>query len=284
MKLLVIIPVYNEAEFLLSCLESFENQIYDKITWVIVNDASTDKSPEIIQNFIKDKPNFQYLSLNHRSEHSPGAKVVRTFYSGLNTVDYSQYDAIAKLDADIILPPDYYKIMINTLKANSRVGMVGGLVYTKQNGVWAHEGVANKNHIRGAIKTYRRQCFEDIGGLRETLGWDNLDVLLSHMKGWEVRVIKDIWVKLLKPTAHVYKDTKAEKLGKYYYNIGLDYGLAFISSAKAAWIDKSVKNFFISYRTYIKMSVKKTKREITPEEIKFIRKFRWYETLQKIGL
>ncbi|WP_128331360.1 glycosyltransferase family A protein [Apibacter sp. HY039] len=284
MKLVVVVPVYNEAKFLRECLESFANQSYKNITWIIVNDASTDESPEIIQNFIQDKPEFLFVNLTHKSEHKPGAKVVRTFYKGLNSVNYKDFDVIAKLDADIILPPDYYETMITELENNPKIGMVGGLVYVEKNGIWNHETIASKNHIRGAVKTYRKECFEDIGGLRETLGWDNLDVLLSRMKGWDVKVVKNIWVKLLKPTAHVYKDTKALKLGKYFYNIGLDPALSFISCAKAAWNDRSVSNFFISYQSYISMVINKEERKITPDEISFIRKYRWKEVLNKFGI
>ncbi|MGM5629755.1 glycosyltransferase family A protein [Apibacter raozihei] len=284
MKLVVVVPVYNEAKFLRECLESFASQSYKNITWIIVNDASTDESPEIIQNFIQDKSEFLFVNLTHKSEHKPGAKVVRTFYKGLNSVNYKDFDVIAKLDADIILPPDYYETMITELENNPKIGMVGGLVYVEKNGIWNHETIASKNHIRGAVKTYRKECFEDIGGLRETLGWDNLDVLLSRMKGWDVKVVKNVWVKLLKPTAHVYNDTKALKLGKYFYNIGLDPALSFISCAKAAWNDRSVSNFFISYQSYISMVINKEERKITPDEISFIRKYRWKEVLNKFGI
>lgn len=284
MKLLVIIPVYNEEEYLEKCLNSFAAQTYKNIEWVVVNDASTDRSLAIIQSFIKDKPAFSLVNLTHKAEHEPGAKVVRTFYEGLKTKKLQDFDAIAKLDSDIILPADYYETMISELQRNHKIGMIGGLVYIEKNGNWIHEGVANKNHIRGAIKTYRKECFEAIGGLRETLGWDNLDVLLSRMQGWEVKVIQTIWVKLLKPTAYVYKKTKAEKRGKYFYNIGLDKKLAFISSAKASWKDRSLKNFFISFSTFLTMEKNKVPRKITPEEVSYIRKYRWNEMLKKLKL
>ena len=44
-----------------------------------------------------------------------------------------------------------------------------------------------------------------MNGLRPVLGWDNIDVMLAQMHGWDVITIKDIWVKHLRPTAYKYK-------------------------------------------------------------------------------
>jgi glycosyltransferase involved in cell wall biosynthesis len=284
LKVLVIIPAFNEGRHLKECLESFAQQTYQNIEFVVVNDASTDDTQSIVEDFIKNVPNFKLINLTNKPEHKPGAKVVRTFHAGLNSITPADYEVIAKFDADIILPPDYFEIMISELEKNPKIGIIGGLVYIEKNGKWIYENISGKNHVRGPIKTYRRECFEEIGGLRETLGWDNLDILLARMHGWETKVVADVWVKHLKPTAQVYKKSKAEKLGEYFYNIGLDKKLAFISSAKAAWKEKSLKNFIISYKAFLSSEKKKKERKISPEEIDFIRKYRWNEMRKKFRL
>jgi len=282
LKVLVVIPAFAEERHILKCLESFANQTYKDIHFIVVNDASTDATLSIIQKFIQNKPDFKLVNLEHKPEHMPGAKVVRTFYAGLHSENWKEFDVIAKLDADIILPPDYFEIMISHLEQNQQVGIIGGLVYIEKNGQWIYENISSKNHVRGPIKTYRRTCFEAIGGLRETLGWDNLDILLARMHGWEVQTVKNVWVKHLKPTAQVYKKSKAEKLGQYFYYIGLDKNLALISCFKASWKEKSLKNFLISYRTFLKMERQEMPRKISQEEITFIRKYRWNEMMKKL--
>ncbi len=283
MKVLVVIPVFNEAQHIEKCLESFASQIYKNIQWVLVNDSSTDNSQPIIEAFIRDKQNFKLINLSNQSEHIPGAKVVRTFYQGLNSENWQDFDIIVKLDADIILPPVYFEVMVSELEKNPKVGIIGGLVYIEKDGKWVYENISNKKHVRGPIKTYRKQCFEEMGGLRETLGWDNLDVLLAKMHGWETKVVSDILVKHLKPTAQVYKKTKAEKLGTYFYNIGLDRTLAFISCAKASKKDKSFRNFLVSYRTFLSLNRQKAERKLSKEEIAFIRNYRWKQLLNKFS-
>ena len=284
MKVLVVVPAFNEEKHILKCLESFANQTYKDIRFVVVNDASTDATLSIIQKFIQNKPDFKLVNLDHKSEHKPGAKVVRTFYAGLYSENWKEFDVIAKFDADIILPPDYFEIMVSHLEQNQQVGIIGGLVYIEKNGQWIYENISSKNHVRGPIKTYRRACFEAIGGLRETLGWDNLDILLARMHGWEVQTVQNVWVKHLKPTAQVYKKSKAEKLGQYFYYIGLNKMLALTSCFKASWKEKSLKNFLTSCRTFLKMEKQKMPRKISQEEMAFIRKYRWREMTKKLKL
>lgn len=281
MKILVVIPVFNESKHILKCLQSFYEQSYKNIDWILVNDSSTDNSKEIIEEFIKDKPTFRLINLINSSEHIPGAKVVKTFYAGLNSANWKQYDVLVKLDADIILPDNYFELIVNELHNNPKIGIIGGLVYIKKGNQWVYENISNKNHVRGPIKTYRKECFIDIGGLRMTLGWDNLDILLARMHHWEVKVLKNLFVKHLKLTAHVYQETKSRKLGEYFYNIGLSKKLAFISCSKSSWKEKSLRHFIISFKTFISLEKEKKERVITQEEMNFIRKFRWNEMIKK---
>ena len=109
-------------------------------------------------------------------------------------------------------------------------------------------------------------------GLRPVLGWDNIDVMLSKKNGWEVFTIKDLWVKHLRPTAYQYQNQKAKKLGEYFYNIGLNLPLTLISSGKSSLKNRSFSGFIVTMSSFLKQ---KGKRELSDEEIKYIRKLRW---------
>lgn len=52
-KISVIVPVYNVAGYLEKCLDSLVNQTLKEIEIIVVNDGSTDESPEIIQKFVQ---------------------------------------------------------------------------------------------------------------------------------------------------------------------------------------------------------------------------------------
>ena len=301
MKFLIIIPAHNEEENILPCLESLKNQTFQDFKCVIVNDGSTDKTQEIVEDFIKsvtlsgvEALSFKVLNLE-KSEHQPGAKVVRTFNKGLETENLENFDVVCKFDADIIFPENYLEKINEVYEKNPKAGMVSGLVYIRssviprneeshsdflnKNKEWTFENLSSKNHVRGPIKSYRKELFLKMNGLRAVLGWDNIDVMLCKMHGFETVTIKELWVKHLRPTAYKYKSQKAEKLGEYFYNIGLNFPLTAISSAKSSWKNKSFSEFFITMKSFLKQ---KNHRVLTQEEISFIRNLRWNEMFNKI--
>lgn len=303
MKFLIIIPAHNEENNISFCLESLKKQNFQDFVCMIVNDGSTDRTAEIINNFKIQDSRFRVLDLE-TSEHSPGAKVVRTFDKGLQALDWKDFDVVCKYDADIVFPTNYLEKIKQTFETNPKAGIVSGLVYIKKyksnseiknlrnpnenwldfsnkNNEWIFENLSSKNHVRGPVKAYRKECFEDMNGLRTVLGWDNLDILLAKKHGWDVVTIKDLWVKHLRPTAYKYKSQKAEKLGQYFYNIGLSLPLAIISSAKSSFKNRSAKEFFITINSFLKQ---KEQRNLSTEEIKFIRNLRWKEFFKNFGL
>lgn len=282
MKFLIIIPAYNEEESVLSCLESIENQDFQDFYCIVVNDNSTDNTGKIVSRFIEGKNRFSLLerkeNLHLENTHSPGAKVVRAFNFGLNSQDLRNFDIICKFDADVIFPTHYLEEINKVYEKNPKVGMASGIVYIEKDGRWQFENLSSKNHVRGPIKSYRKSCFMEMGGLKEILGWDNIDVMLCKMYGFETLTLKKLWVKHLRPTAYKYKNQKAEKLGEYFYNIGLSFPLAIISSLKSSFRNKSFLEFFITMRVFFKQN---SPRVLTKKEIQFIRNLRWQEMYRK---
>ncbi len=291
MKFLIIIPTHNEEKNILFTLKSLESQTFRDFLCVIVNDGSTDKTQEIVESFIQENSKFKIQNLE-LSTHEPGAKVVRTFNKGLEKVALQDFDVICKFDADIIFPPNYLQKIKTIYEMQPRAGMVSGIVKIKKSifekalafdfkdekRQWKFENLSSKNHVRGPIKSYRKECFLDMNGLRPVLGWDNIDVMLAKKNGWDVLTIKDLWVKHLRPTAYQYQSQKARKLGEYFFNIGLDLPLTVISSAKSSLKNKSISEFFVTMNSFLKQ---KGKRELSDEEIKYIRKLRWSQMLNR---
>ena len=291
MKFLLIIPTHNEEKNILFTLKSLQQQTFQDFFCVIVNDGSTDKTKEIVENFVENHSKFKIQNLE-LSKHEPGAKVVRTFNKGLESVDLKDFDVICKFDADIIFPSDYLMKLNAIYETNPKAGMVSGLVKIKKSifenklafdfkdekHQWKFENLSSKNHVRGPIKSYRKECFLEMKGLRPVLGWDNIDVMLAKKNGWEILTLKDLWVKHLRPTAFQYKNQKAEKLGEYFYNIGLNLPLTMISSAKSSLKNRSFSEFFTTMKSYLKQ---KGERKLSDEEIKFIRNLRWNEMFRK---
>ncbi|WP_226064397.1 glycosyltransferase family 2 protein [Kaistella polysaccharea] len=291
MKFLIIIPTHNEEKNILFTLKSLQLQTFQDFFCVVVNDGSTDKTQQIVEEFIKNNLKFKIQNLE-LSKHEPGAKVVRTFNKGLESVDLSKFDIICKFDADIIFPHDYLKRVNQVYEMQPKAGMVSGIVKIKKSifekslafdfkdekHQWKFENLSSKNHIRGPIKSYRKECFQEMNGLRPVLGWDNIDVMLANKNGWETLTIKDLWVKHLRPTAYQYQNQKAEKLGEYFYNIGLSLPLTMISSGKSSFKNRSFAEFFSTMKSFLKQ---KGKRSLSKEEIRYIRNLRWQKMFNR---
>lgn len=89
----VIIPSYNRAEYIMDAIESVWRQTYSHWEVIVVDDGSTDRSPEILQSL----PGIIYI----RQEHS-GQGAARN--EGLK---YAKGDVIASLDSDDIWQEDF---------------------------------------------------------------------------------------------------------------------------------------------------------------------------------
>lgn len=292
MRFLIVIPAHNEEQNIQYCLQSLENQSYKDFKVIIVNDGSTDATEEKIKTFIAHKPHFSSIHLP-ASHHAPGEKVVETFNRGLQQADLHHFDVLCKFDADIVFPFHYLEELNRVYTENPNIGMLSGKVKITKNGapynqifdfsnlnnLWQYENIASEKHIRGPVKSYRKTCFNAMGGLKPVLGWDNIDVMLAEIYGWETFVIPGLWVKHLRPTMEKYKHQKAQKLGEYFYNIGLSFPLAILSAAKAALKDRSLVEFWYILKTY---TTQNRPLMLSKEQIKAIRKWRWQRILQSI--
>ncbi len=274
MRFLIIIPAHNEEDNLPFTLDSLQLQSNKNFKVVVVNDGSTDRTSEVIGKYIQTDVRFETIDLQ-KSEHQPGSKVVHAFKKGLQTQIIDEFDIICKFDADIILPEDYLETVANAFKNNPEYGLVGGLLYVEKDGNWIYEGNSNKHHVRGPMKAYRKECFIQIGGLRETLGWDNIDSILLENLGWKEIVLPRLHVKLIKVKGADYTIRPADYYGRYFYFLGLYRFLAYIASSKEAMKSKSVTFFFDIIKAYENCRSGKMELKITKEEQKAINDKRW---------
>jgi glycosyltransferase involved in cell wall biosynthesis len=281
MKYYIIIPAHNEADFIALTLNSIASQTLLPSKVVVVNDNSTDATASIVTEFINV---HNYISLvNKTSEaiHLPGSKVVQAFHKGFETID-ADYDIIVKLDADLILPNNYFETILNHFKKDTKIGMVGGFAYIEKNGQWILENLTDKDHIRGAFKAYRKECFLQIGNLKPAMGWDTVDELLCKFFGWKVVTDVDLKVKHLKPTGANYNKTARFKQGEAFYSLGYGFVITAIASAKLAIMKRKPFLFFDYIQGFWKAKLSKKPLLVSDEQAKFIRNYRWNKMKGKL--
>jgi len=249
---------------------------------VVVNDNSTDTTAAIISRYTKAFSWIKTIDIQSSTEHIPGTKVINAFYRGLDTLD-SDYDIICKFDADIILPNDYLESVIALFKAGDNVGIAGGLAYIEKNNTWVYETIASKKHVRGPFKAYRKECFEAIGGLKRSIGWDTLDVLLAQFYGWSIKTDTSLHVKHLKPTGQTYHKKSKYLQGEALYKMRFGIVLTLLSASKSAIARRSITYFVHTLQGYFKAQSQNIAPLVTEEQGLFIRELRWKGVKQKLG-
>ncbi len=283
MDIYIVIPAHNESAFLAQTLQSLVSQTLLPKKIVVVNDASTDATQNIIDRF-SEKYDFVKSEFHDSQKlHEPGSKVINAFYKGLEGLK-DDFDILCKFDADLIFPQDYLEKISNTFQNDRSIGMVGGFCTIEKNGEWVVENLTNKDHIRGAIKAYRKECFEQIGGLKKSIGWDTVDELLAQYHGWKVKTDPTLQVKHLKPTGKVYSKASKYKQGEAFYKMRYGFGLTLIASAKLASKKKSIPFFWNTILGFFKAKRSNMEYLVSPAEGSFIRKLRWKKICEKIGL
>ncbi|TRX22888.1 glycosyltransferase family 2 protein [Flavobacterium franklandianum] len=281
MRYYIVIPSYNEEAFVALTLQSLISQTFLPSKIVVVNDNSTDKTAEIVLEFAKENPYISLVNKTSEAIHLPGSKVIQAFQKGLETLD-NDYDIIVKLDADLIFPPNYFETIINHFQTDSKIGMAGGFCYIEKNGDWVLENLTDKDHIRGALKAYRKETFKQIGGLKPAMGWDTVDELLCKFYNWKVVTDKSLHVKHLKPTGANYNKTARYKQGEAFYSLGYGFWITAIASAKLAMMKKKPLLFIDYIQGFWKAKSAKKPMLVNPEQAKFIRKYRLQKMKEKL--
>ena len=274
MNIYIIIPAYNEEAHISKTLQSLVEQTFLPIKIVVVNDNSTDGTQNIIDSFSEKYSYITGIKTTSEASHQPGSKVINAFNKGYETIN-NNFDIICKFDADLIFPSNYLENIKKIFEENPTCGIAGGNLYIKKNEKWVFENISSKKKVRGPIKLYKKECFNDIGGLKRSIGWDTVDELLAKYHGWEVCTDESLHVKHLKPTGANYSKKSKSKQGEAFYKMRYGFWLSFIASAKLAFNKKSFSFFVNCMQGYYKSKSSELPFIVSEKEGVFIRNLRW---------
>jgi len=195
-RVLIISPVRNESEHIDVVAASVERQTRPPDVWLVIDDGSTDATPERLAELAARIPFMRALStpaaftVDSGDRHTAAA-APRAFNHALATVQWREFTHIGKLDGDIELPDDYFERLLGEFDRDPGLGIGGGVLIERVGAEWQTMRTA-PHHVRGALKLYRRECFAAIGGVRELLGWDGIDQTYARMRGYATRSFEDL--------------------------------------------------------------------------------------------
>jgi len=190
----VIIPAHNEEAFLGRTLESLVAQTQAPLRVVVVDDASTDGTEDVVQPFLKHD-HIQFVKIHREPGRHFGNKVA-AFNRGLESLAGLNYDFIGNLDADISFEPDYFARLLDRFAAQPELGIAGGQVHSWSGNRFVSQEVA-PDSVAGAVQLFRRECFDAIGGyIALPLGGvDTAAEIRARAKGWQTACVPELQVK-----------------------------------------------------------------------------------------
>jgi hypothetical protein len=178
----VLMAVYNGERFLHAAIESVLVQTLAEIELVVVDDGSTDSTPQILEGYAADDPRVvvhRQANLGRAAALNRGSALTRA-------------PLIARLDADDVAEPDRLERQREFLAENDAVAVVGGAVtfVDASDRCFAdHQYPLSDTEIRRALDhatpfvhsavTLRKEAFAAAGGYRPVFGdADDVDLWL----------------------------------------------------------------------------------------------------------
>lgn len=198
----VVIPVHNDGDRLVYCLEALQDQSYSHYEIIVVDNSSREDIRRICTKFDR---------VRYCQEWKPGNNAARN-----KGISLAQGEIIAFTDADCIPDRDWIRQGVAALLNHPEAGIIGGTIefffqgnapnpveyadsisYLRQ---WDY--VTQEHYAAGANLFTRRQVLEQVGGFEERL-------LNLGDKEWGQRVYATGWQVLFCPSAIVHHPARS---------------------------------------------------------------------------
>lgn len=198
-RISVVTPCYNAQRFIGQTIRSVLDQTYQDFEVIVVDDGSTDRSSQIVQQFSDAR--IQLLSQTNGGPAKARNTGVRA----------AAGEFLAFLDADDLALPHRFASQLAILEADPQLSVVGsGYVWIDENGAqlpWPHHSWQHAPDLNDlaswlvdcpfvpSATMLRRQAWEDVGGFDEELVgpedwnfWMRL-VITGHLMTWQQEVV-----------------------------------------------------------------------------------------------
>jgi glycosyltransferase involved in cell wall biosynthesis len=230
-RLLVISPVRNEAAHLDQVVAAMAAQERPADLWLIVDDGSSDGTAELAEQLVADVPFARLLRTPEgytvdQGDRNAAGGPPRAWTYGFRQAASEEFEFVAKLDGDIVLPPEYLSEMLRRFREQPELGIAGGAITELREGVWWTMPTP-KEHPTAPARIYRLACLEAIGGMPQYMGADVITGVYARMHGYTTLTFEDLPVRHLRPMGSAQGTRRGlERHGRYQYVV--HYGFLWI--------------------------------------------------------
>lgn len=190
-KYIVVTPAKNEAANLPNLIRSIVDQTFKPVLWVIVDDGSTDNTPEIIKKVQEDYSWIYSIQMN-RSERDIGVHLANVIQQGFNfAIKYCKrngidYEYLGNVDGDLTLEHTFFENLISEFRNDSKLGIASGGTNHIVGSRVIHAKL-EEDEPSGGHMLIRRRCFEECGGILLTYAWDPVLKAKARIRGWSTK-------------------------------------------------------------------------------------------------
>ncbi len=248
----VITPTYNRADFIGEAVESVLAQTYPHFELLIVDDGSTDNTPEVLQRFNEDERVRLFRQENQ------GQSIARNV-----ALAEAKGDFICFLDSDNYWPREKLEQQLRIFEQSPEVDVLyGDNVIINETGeetsrknMARHSGRIAAQMIRDncvAMNTTmaRRRCFDEMGGMSgKRRVADDYDLWLRFSATYEFRYEPEYWA-----WYRVMDDQiSSDKTRRFQVNEDIihDFRRDYPSALSKAEFDKGFAHFYIRKGRYL---------------------------------
>lgn len=275
MDYVLISAVRNEANYIGNTIQSVIHQSALPKAWIIVSDGSTDRTDEIVLQYAAQN---DFISLVRKEANLNGqvdfSSKVRAIILGHENLAETKYDFIGILDGDVTFDSYYYENVLRQFAQNSKLGIAGGIILDQYSDHQIRRSPANANYVSGCIQLFRRQCYEDVGGLHPIKegGEDTIATIIAQMKGWKVEAFEE-----LKVLHHKHSNTMRGRLkgtfreGRMFYAVGSHPAFEILKGIQRVNHKPILLDSLARLLGYFLSFLQGQQRSVSPEFIRFLR-------------
>ena len=191
-KVSVIVPCFNQDNYLDEALQSIANQTHKNWECIIVNDGSPDNTDKIAKQWCESDNRFKYFY-----KENGGLSSARNF-----GIEKSNSDFILTLDADDKYHSSFIQKALLILKDKPEIGVVSSWVLRFKNekeiAVIKPSGKVLKDFLydnaANGTSLFRKKCWEEVGGYDQNMkeGYEDWEFYIRVCsKGWKVEIIEE---------------------------------------------------------------------------------------------
>jgi glycosyltransferase involved in cell wall biosynthesis len=191
-KVSIIIPVYNQAEYLAESIESALAQTYSNFEIVILNDGSSDNSYAIAKSYVQ---HYSSLGFDIKAISQPNQGLAAARNAG---VLHSSGHFLLPLDADDRIDKNFIAKTLPLMTENIGVVTTYAQLFGDRQGIWYTKNPTLQQEMYEnsicANSLIRRAAFAEAGGYNIVMkhGYEDWNLWIDLMKrGWKVALVEE---------------------------------------------------------------------------------------------